>query len=160
MCSYLEKQQHIQWYTMMMMMMMMVMMVMLSIMINSIVMCRRYIEDVLLRWRGHISSVQFKMVSMRSVKPIQLCAPPRLSEVPPTLPLKQFQCSSDWRWSSLVLSRKVVSRFLFPRLSPPGDQWCDVLGFMPAGSVSSFSALEIFWEAIKPLVRLHCLHGW
>ena len=49
MCSYLEKQQHIQWYTMMMMMMMMVMMVMLSIMINSIVMCRRYIEDVLLR---------------------------------------------------------------------------------------------------------------
>ena len=30
-------------------------------------------------------SIQFKMVSMRSEKPI--CAPPRLSEFPPTLPL-------------------------------------------------------------------------
>ena len=27
---------------------------------------------------------------------------------PPTLHLKRFQCSSDWRWSSLVLSRKIV----------------------------------------------------
>ena len=32
--------------------------------------------------------VQFKMVSMRSERPI--CAPPRLSEVPPTMPLKRF----------------------------------------------------------------------
>ena len=55
------------------------------------------------------------------------CAPPRLSEVSPALPLKRFQCSSDWRWPSLVLSRKIVQRFLFQRLSPPGDQWCDVL---------------------------------
>ena len=52
------------------------------------------------------NSVQFKMVSMRSEKPI--CAPPRLSEVSPTLPLKQFHCSSDWRWPSLVLSKKIV----------------------------------------------------
>ena len=51
-------------------------------------------------------SAQFKMVAMRSEKPI--CAPSRLSEVSPTLSLKQFQCSSDWRWPSLVLSRKVV----------------------------------------------------
>ena len=35
-----------------------------------------------------ISSVQFRMVSMRSEKPI--CAPPRLSEVSPTLALKGF----------------------------------------------------------------------
>ena len=42
---------------------------------------------------AEFSSVQFKMVSMRSEKP--MCAPPRLSEVSPTLPLKQFQCSSD-----------------------------------------------------------------
>ena len=40
-----------------------------------------------------ISSVQFKMVYMRSEKPI--CAPPSLSEVSPKLPLKRFQCSSD-----------------------------------------------------------------
>ena len=33
------------------------------------------------------------MVSKRSEKPI--CAPPRLSEVSPTLPLKRLQCSSD-----------------------------------------------------------------
>jgi len=38
-------------------------------------------------------SVQFKMVSMRSEIPI--CAPPRLSDVFPMLPLKQHQCSSD-----------------------------------------------------------------
>ena len=44
-----------------------------------------------------------KIVFKRSEKPI--CAPSRLSEVPPMLPLKQFQCPSDWRWPSLVLSR-------------------------------------------------------
>ena len=32
-------------------------------------------------------------------------------------------------------------------LSPPGDRWCDILGFVPAGSVSSFSTLQIFREA-------------
>ena len=32
----------------------------------------------------------------------------------------------------------------FQRLSLPGDRWCDVLGFVPAGSVSSFSTLQIF----------------
>ena len=49
------------------------------------------------------------MVSKRAEKPI--CAPPRLSEVSPTLPLKQFQCSSDWWWPSLVLSMKSDSSF-------------------------------------------------
>ena len=91
------------------------------------------------------SSVQLKMVSMRSEKPI--CAPPRLSEVSPTLPLKRFQCSSDWRWPSLVLSRKIVWRFLFPRLSLPGDRWCGVLGFVPAARVSSSSTLQIMRKA-------------
>ena len=65
------------------------------------------------------SSVQFKVLPMRSVKPI--CAPPRLSEVSTTLPLKQFQCSSDWRWPSLVLSRKIVKRFLCLCRSPGDD---------------------------------------
>ena len=40
-----------------------------------------------------VGSVQFEMVSMQSEKSI--CAPPRLSEVSPTLPLKQLQCLSD-----------------------------------------------------------------
>ena len=40
---------------------------------------------------------------MRSEKPIN--ASPRLSEVSTTLYLKQFKCSSDWRWPSLVRSQ-------------------------------------------------------
>ena len=52
-------------------------------------------------------SFQFKVVSMRSEKPI-LCAPPSLWEVSRTLPLRQFQCSFDWRRPSLVFSRKIV----------------------------------------------------
>ena len=44
---------------------------------------------------------------MRSEKPI--CAPPRLSEVSPTSPLKKLKCSSDWRWPSLVSSIQVSS---------------------------------------------------
>ena len=100
---------------------------------------------------------------MRSEKPI--CAPSSFSDVSRKLPWKQFQCSSDWRWHSLVLSRKtvqcssdwrwhslVLSRktvqwFLFPLLSPPGDRWCDVLGFVPVGSISSSSTLRIFRDA-------------
>ena len=52
------------------------------------------------------SSVQIRMVNMSSEKPI--CAPSRLSEVCPTLPLKHFHCSSVWQWPSLVLSRSDV----------------------------------------------------
>ena len=36
-------------------------------------------------------------------------------------------------------ARKIVERFLFPRLSPQGDRWCNVLGFVPKGSFSSSS---------------------
>ena len=39
-----------------------------------------------------------------------------LSEVSPTLPLKWFQCSSDWRWPSLILS-KSSSASSFPLFS-------------------------------------------
>ena len=90
-------------------------------------------------------TVQFKMAyymfkSTCSEKPI--CAPSRLSEVSLTLRLKQFQCSSDWQWPFLILSRKIVRCFLFPCPSPPGDQWCDVLGFVPAGIVSNSSSLR------------------
>ena len=42
-----------------------------------------------------------------------------------------------------------VERFLFPRLSPPGDRWCDVLGFVPAGSVSQINASD--FPRRKPL---------
>ena len=41
---------------------------------------------------------------------------------------------------------KIVERFLFlyGSLLPPGDRWCDVIGLVPAGSVSSSSTLQIF----------------
>ena len=96
----------------------------------------------------HLSSVQFKLVSiMHSEKTIKLCAPPRLSEVSPTLALEQFQCSSDWRWSFLVLGRSSSS--LFSRLSPSSDRWCDVFDFVPEGSASSSSTVKISWDAIR-----------
>ena len=47
------------------------------------------------------------------------------------LPLEQFQCSSDWWWTFLVLLRKIIKHSHFLCLSPPGDWWCDVLGFLP-----------------------------
>ena len=80
---------------------------------------------------------------MRSEKPIS--SPLRLSEVPPTLPLTQFQCPSAW---TMALSRpfKEERRALAApsHASSPGDRWCDVLGFVPVGSVSSSSTLQIF----------------
>ena len=53
-------------------------------------------------------------------------------------------------WLMKALSRpfeKIVYHFLFPCLSPPGDQWCYVLGIVPAGNVSSSSTLQLFWDA-------------
>ena len=91
------------------------------------------------------TSLQFKMVSMHSEMPT--CTPPHISELFPTSSLKRFQCLSDWQWPFLALSRKIAKQFLFLCLSPPGSQWCDVLGFVPAGSVSSSSTLQIFWDA-------------
>ena len=37
-----------------------------------------------------------------------VCTPPHLSEVSPALPLKRFQCLSDWQWPSLIYSRKII----------------------------------------------------
>ena len=55
--------------------------------------------------------VQFKMVSMHLENPI--CALSHLSEVSPTLPLIQFQCSADWGWPSFVLSREIAFTLLY-----------------------------------------------
>ena len=89
-----------------------------------------------------LSSVQFNIVYVRS-------GMPRLSGVSPMLPLKQLHCWSDCRWPFLVLTKKIVERFLFLSLSPPGDRWCDFLGFVPADSVSSSSTLQIFRDATR-----------
>ena len=64
------------------------------------------------------SSVQFKMVSRCSEKPI--CTPPGLSEVFSMLPFKLFQCSSDWQQPSqsyqLVLINRCINQsfYFFP----------------------------------------------
>ena len=95
--------------------------------------------------QSQFNSVQFQEVSMPSEMPI--CAPTHLSEISPALPSKQFQCSSEWKWPSLVLPMLMVVRFHFPRLSSPGERGCDVLGFVSAGIVSSFSTFQIFVDA-------------
>ena len=84
------------------------------------------------------------MISVHSERPI--CASPHLSEVSATLPLKQFHCLSDSQWPFLVLSCKIIEHFLFLRLSPPGDRWGGGFSFVPAGSVSSSSTLQGFWN--------------
>ena len=63
--------------------------------------------------KWHLNRVQFSqdgIIYTPSEKPI--CTPPRLSEVSPVLTLIQFQYSSDWRWPSVILSRKIAERFL------------------------------------------------
>ena len=94
-----------------------------------------------------LGSVQYRMVATHSVKHSvePICAPPHLSEVSSMLLLKQFQSWSDCRWPFLVLSiRKIAEQTSFLRLSPPGDWWCEVLGFVPLDNVSSSSTLQIF----------------
>ena len=89
---------------------------------------------------------------MRSEKPI--CAPPRLSEFPPTLPLKQFKCSSDWLWPSFVLSRKIGWCFLCSHLS--SRQLMMLCPWLCAlSSISSSSTFQIFQDA-NLLVGLLC----
>ena len=71
--------------------------------------CSKVVENMIQRqwvlpFCAQFSSVQDGIYALK--KPI--CAPPHLPEVSPTLPLKQFQCSSDWQWPSLVFWRKIV----------------------------------------------------
>ena len=73
--------------------------------------------------RMQFSSVQFKWVFMRSKKPL-LCAPPRLSDVSPTLPLKQFRCSSQWL--TMALSRPFKDARLTLPLSTPLSKFATV----------------------------------
>ena len=95
-------------------------------------------------WKLTLTSVQFKMVSIHSKKPI--CAPPHLSEVSLALPLKWFQCSSDCWWPSLVLSRKIIKHFLFSCFSPPDNFWWDIFQTI-AGEISLALCPQVVSEA-------------
>ena len=94
-----------------------------------------------------------------------ICAPPRLSEVPPNVAFETVPLNVrlNWRWPSQERSSSASSF----NTSPPGDQWCGVLGFQlsvrPAGSVSSFSTLAdlprskpLLWGLLCPPVYLLC----
>ena len=55
--------------------------------------------------------------------------------------------------SRLPLKRKIVDRFLCPRLySSQTMRWRDVLGFVPAGNVSSSSTFQILRDANPPVM--------
>ena len=84
---------------------------------------------------AHVCSVQDGIYALGKVHPVSRKFPQSCL----------WNCLSDWQLPSLVLSRKIMQCFLFPRLSLWGDQWCNVLGFVPVGSVSSFSTFQIFW---------------
>ena len=81
-----------------------------------------------------LSSVQFEMISVRSGKPI--CAPPRLSEASPTLPLKRFQCCCFWLTMALCRHFK-EDRLALPLSTPLSSRRSMVwfLGFVPASIV-------------------------
>ena len=59
----------------------------------------------LLVWGSSGISVQDGVYALRKAC---MHPTPRLSEVSPMSPLKWFQCSSDWWWPSLILSRKII----------------------------------------------------
>ena len=96
-----------------------------------------------------VSPVQFLTVPMRSEKPT--CAPPSLSKVSPTLPLKRPLSSFKKK------KKKSSSVFFLSMQSSPDDRCCDVLGFVLAGSVSSSSTLQIFRDANHLRGQLHSI---
>ena len=68
-----------------------------------------------------------------------------VSEDSPALPVNTCTDTSHWRWHEpLVLSTKIAQRYVFLRLSPPGDRWCDAPGVVSARSASVSSTLQIF----------------
>ena len=64
---------------------------------------------------SYSSSVEFKVIhnyALINYFFYPICALYPVWEVSPTLPLKQFYCSFDWRWPFFVFWRKIVSRAL------------------------------------------------
>ena len=77
-------------------------------------------------------SVQFKMVSMRSGKKSHIIGM-RSTPFPKRCLWNSFnvRLTDDCLFSSF--QGRSLESFLFPRLFPPGEQLCDVFGFVPAG---------------------------
>ena len=81
-----------------------------------------------------------------------LCTQKSLCVCLVSFPSVAFQTVPLFAWLTIALSGKIVKRFLFPHLSPPGDQWCDILGFVPACNVSSSSTIQIFRDFRHPVM--------
>ena len=54
-----------------------------------------------------------------------------------SFPNVAFETVPMFVWLTMAISRQTVQRFLYPRLSHPCHQWCDVIDFVPEGCVSS-----------------------
>ena len=80
------------------------------------------------------------MVSVCSEKPIIVRSTPSLS---PRFSNVAFEAVPMFVWLTIALCRP----FFVLLISPPGHRWCDALGFVPAGSVSSSSTLKIFRDS-------------
>ena len=133
------KKEHIKWYTMMM--------VMLSIVINSIVMCRpvQSRRVVAMTWPYQFSSVQNGIHALGKAHTIMHSTPSLRGS-----PNVAFETVPVFVSLTMVVCRPFKKdRLALPFCTPLSSrhQWCDVLGFMPARNVSSFSTLQIFREA-------------
>ena len=75
---------------------------------------RTYLQLVAVQYssgQDGVYTLSGKLVIMRSIPSVR-------NSVSPEFPFRQFQCCSDWWWPFLVLSRKIVERFLCLLLSP------------------------------------------
>ena len=99
---------------------------------------------------AQLNSVQFRMVSMHSEKPIIMCSTPSLRSFLNVA----FETAPVFVWLTVALSHlfneALVHASLFQAIN-----WCNVLGFVPASSVPSSTALQIFQDA-SHLWRLLC----
>ena len=100
---------------------------------------------LILSHRGFVAKFSSVQDGICTWKSPYICSPPCLTEVSPMLPLKV----SVFPWLTMALSCPFKEDHIvipFPCLSPQGE-WCSyVLGFVPAGSVSSSSTLQIFQD--------------
>ena len=97
---------------------------------------------------SQLSSAQLKMVSMHLEKSIIFYAFSPISQE--VSPVSIFETVLLFIWLMVGPFPSYQGRLLstpVPCLSPPGGWWGAVLGFVPAGSLSSFSTLQIFQNA-------------
>ena len=91
-----------------------------------------------------LSSVQDGIYALGKA---HMCSTPSLRR----FPNGAFKTGPMFVWLTMALSRPFMEDRLALPLSTPlssriWDRWCDVIGFVPAGSVSSSSTFQIIWD--------------